>query len=334
MRSAPGIPLLLALVLLGGCAAIEPQEAPVGALIKPPASAEEAVLIARDLASHGRWSAAIELLQEAQLQFPQERELIDEQQVLRERWAGERRSMEDQIMVGDVEGQQRKVELLERLSRAEPDDLIVTSRRLYWKEVLAGKVEQLTDCAETHAAARPSLSRRCYEQAAMLGSGPEIEARLAVVHTQLQASEQEAAERRRIRQARERQARAKVLLGEAKAAIDAHDYRRALDTLRQVEALQPDNVEVSGLKQEAWSMISPQIEALVKLGDHLYLDEQLEAAVATWQAALNLTPDDEELKARIERAKTVLDRLDSLRQRKHLRGGEGQATGAPTVSAE
>ena len=36
-----------------------------------------------------------------------------------------------------------------------------------------------------------------------------------------------------------------------------------------------------------------QVEALVKLGDHLYLNEQLEAAVATWQAALILKPDDE-----------------------------------------
>ena len=61
-------------------------------------------------------------------------------------------------------------------------------------------------------------------------------------------------------------------------------------------------------------MISPQVEALVKLGDHLYLDEQLEAAVATWQAALSLKPGDEAILARVDRAETVLTRLDDLRR--------------------
>ena len=39
--------------------------------------------------------------------------------------------------------------------------------------------------------------------------------------------------------------------------------------------LQPDNREVSGLQQKALAIISPQVDALVKLGDHLYLEEQL-----------------------------------------------------------
>ena len=108
----------------------------------------------------------------------------------------------------------------------------------------------------------------------------------------------------------------------ARAAIDARDYRRALDILEKVAQLQPNNSEVSGLQEEAWSMISPQVGALVKLGDHLYLDEQLDAAVATWQAALTLKPDDEAILARIERAKTVLNRLDALRRRQNSPPGE------------
>ncbi|MCB1727706.1 MAG: hypothetical protein KDI22_09775, partial [Gammaproteobacteria bacterium] len=133
------------------------------------------------------------------------------------------------------------------------------------------------------------------------------------VSAQLRASDDIAAERRRAREEKERHQRAKALLGQAKAAIDASDYRRALDILDKVAQLQPDNREVSGLQQKALAIISPQVDALVKLGDHLYLEEQLDAAVATWQAALTLTPGDEEIAARIERAKTVLTRLDALR---------------------
>jgi tetratricopeptide (TPR) repeat protein len=317
--------LLLLSVTLAGCAGLQPHDAATPPLIKAPASAGEAVLIARDLAHRGRWSAALAAVESAQRQFPGEQQLDDERHALEQRWVYARRVFEDEILVGDAEAQQRKIELLGRLSRAEPDNLILTSRRLYWKEVLAGKLDALTECAEAHMIATPPLSKRCYELAAVLDGSAATGQRLAAVQAQLRASESEAVERRLARQAKERQARAKVLLAEAKVAIDAHDYRRALDVLAQVEALQPDNAEVSGLKREAWSMISPQIEALIKLGDHLYLDEQLEAAIATWQAALNLKPDDEELRSRIDRAKTVLDRLETLRQR------QDRSTDKPTT---
>ena len=218
-------------------------------------------------------------------------------------------------MVDDAENQQRKLAALDRLGRAAPGDLLLTSRRIYWKEVLASKLERLAACAEIHAEARPALAKRCYTVASELTISDEIERRLNAVAAQLREGESLAAQRRKARAEKERQARAKVLLDEAKVAIDAHDYRRALDVLTQVAELQPGDPEVAGLQQEAWAMISPQVEALVKLGDHLYLDEQLEAAVATWKAALNLKPKDEDILARIERARTVLDRLDVLRKR-------------------
>lgn len=301
--------------LIAGCAGLRPVGTANPPLINPPQSADEAILVARHLARRGRWDAALAAIEAARRQFPAAAGLVDEQASLQQRWAYRRQVLEDRMMLADAEAQHAKVTALEELSRAEPDDLILTSRRLYWKELLSGKTEALTACAEAHVAANPTLSRRCHAQAAHLDSTPEIEERLSAVQNLLRASEQEAVERRRLRQLKERQARARVLLDEARSAIDAHDYRRALDRLAEVEVLQPDNAEVGGLREEAWSMISPQVKALVKLGDHLYLDEQLEAAVATWKAALNLKPDDEELKARIERAKTVLRRLESLRQK-------------------
>ena len=142
-----------------------------------------------------------------------------------------------------------------------------------------------------------------------------MQARLIVVREQLHESEQLAEQRRRRIAERRRQAEAKVLLGDAKAAIEESDYRRALDVLEKVAELQPDNPEVEALQHSAWSMLNPQIEALVKLGDHLYLDEQLNAAVATWQAAQNLQPDDPDIAARLTRARTVLERLDDLRDK-------------------
>lgn len=303
--------MLLSLVLVG-CAGLRPpaEEPPPEAS----ASSAEARAVADEMVQQGRWSAAFAVLDAASQQFADDPEIAAHKQLLLERWEHQKRVYQDLIMVGDAESQKNKIMVLEKLSSAEPDDLILTARRIYWKEVLARNMEQLTACGEFHVTTDAALARRCFELAAGMSTTPDIERRLAEVDKQLRLGESIAAERLRIKKEKQRQHRAKVLLGEAKAAIEARQYRRSLDILDKVSSLQPDNREVPGLKQEALSMISPQVEALIKLGDHLYLDEQLDAAVATWQAALTLKPDDEAIIARIERAKKVLNRLDALRR--------------------
>ncbi len=309
--------LFILLVALNGCAALTERVTQPTPLIKAPASPGEAVLIARDLVDRGRWAAALDILDAAVEQSPEDTALQVERDSLVSRWTYQEQRMEDQITIADAENQRHKIAILERLSRAEPDNLLLTSRRIYWKEVLKAKAEALTRCSESYVNADPVLAKRCYSAASDIAADKPLQDRLALVLSQLKEGEQLAAERQRVNAAKERQLRAKVLLGEARVAIEAHDYRRALDILQRVTKLQPGNQEVEGLQQEAWSMISPQIEALVKLGDHLYLDEQIAAAVATWQAALNLQPDHEDILARIERATTVLDRLDELREQQH-----------------
>ena len=306
------LPLFLMLVF-SGCAMLEKASVPASGQIEVPASAGEAMATANDLAGRGHWSAAQAVLDAAVRQFPGDRRLSEEKASIDARRLRAERLLEDRIMVGDAENQHAKIVLLEQLSLARPDDLVVMSRRLYWKEVLASKIEPLTACGEYHATDATELARRCFDVASAIPATAAVDQRLAKVSAQLRASDDIAAERRRAREEKERHQRAKALLGQAKAAIDASDYRRALDILDKVARLQPDNREVSGLQQKALAIISPQVDALVKLGDHLYLEEQLDAAVATWQAALTLTPGDEEIAARIERAKTVLTRLDALR---------------------
>jgi tetratricopeptide (TPR) repeat protein len=327
---------LIGTLLLAACAILEDQPAPVeerparvegrsvtdedGAvpgqgLIKPAASADEAIAIADDLSGRGRWRDALDVIDAAALRFPEDVVRLDQ---ARERLQAQRqraeRLLEDQILVGDAEHQYAKIALLDKLSVAKPDDLVLASRRLFAKELLAGKVEDLTRCCEYHASTNAALARRCLRLASQLANTPELHQRLSKVEDRLAASEQLAAERRRSGLEKERKLRAKVLLDAARAAIQASDYRRALDILDQVAELQPDDRELHGLREEAALMISPQVEALVKLGDRLYLDEQLDAALATWRAALDLRPEDEDIQARIERAETVLNRLDALRR--------------------
>ena len=322
-----GLLLLLALTLVG-CAGLGGKDGVENQAIDPPASVEHALSSAEELAADGYWSRALTTLDAASVRFPGNAELDEARRNFIMRREYQELALEDQILVDEAENQQRKIRLLEQLSRTAPGNLLITSRRIYWKEVFAGKVDRLIECSEAHAGSKPVLARRCYTVASELGASDETEQRLNAVAVQLRERENLAAQQRKARADKERQQRAKALLVEAKASIDAHDYRRALDSLARVAKLQPENAEVAGLQQEAWAMISPQVEALIKLGDHLYLDEQLEAAVATWKAALNLKPKDEDILARIERARTVLDRLDVLRRQQRQPPGAASNTEA------
>ena len=303
--------LLLLWVTLGACAVLEYRPQPDSAAELAPTDTLSA---ADKLAAEGRWSEALALLESAAKARPGEPAVEARRAAMQARWERQQRVFDDQIMVGDAENQSDKIAILEKLARAQPGDLVVTSRRIYWKEVLASRIEALTACGEYHVDSETALARRCFQLASGMRAPEETERRLAVVGEKLRMSEALAAERQRARLEEKRQRRARRLLEEAKAEIEARDYRRALDILATVAKLQPDNAEVIGLQETAWSMLSPQVEALVKLGDHLYLDEQLEAAVATWQAALSLKPGDEAILARVDRAETVLTRLDDLRR--------------------
>lgn len=316
---------LLVVALLSGCAVLQPPPTPASAGV--PASPEEALQAAAQLSDAGDWSAAIAVLEAASERFPVSPLIDKELRSLRDGRGATARVLEDRIMVGDAENHRAKIRLLQELSRVQPDNLILMSRRLYWEEALAERLEPLTACAEMHVESEPALARRCFDLATELDPPETTRRRLARVGRLLQASEAVAVERRRKEETRLRRQRAAAQIDEAAQAIEQQQYRRALDILDQAGKLHPDHPKIPELRDRAWSQIGPQVEALVKLGDRLYLDEELNAAVGTWRAALTLKPGDEEIIARIERARTVLNRLETLREQQKPEGGAPEEPG-------
>ena len=323
--------LIALLLLLTACSGLGPrQQGTPGPATDTdrtesvPTNAELAVQDAQELADSGQWADAIALLDSAAQSFPNDATLVEEHESLVERWAYEQRVIEDEILVNDAEGLREKLALLEKLARAEPGDLVVASRRAYWNQALTGKLDELVACCDAHVSTQPALARRCLSVASEMSAPREISRRLARIEEKLRKTEERVAQRQRVAAEKEDQARVTHLLEKARLALGAREYRRALDTLRQVARLEPRNPEMLKLRRRIERVIRPQIEALVKRGDQLYLDEQLDAAVATWRAALNLRPQDEEILARIERAQTVLSKLKELRREQNKSGTVGK----------
>jgi len=303
--------LLLALMTLTGCTALQEttEREPL-----PQASAAEAMKTAKQLSAEKKWSDAIDVLDKAIARFPHEQRLKLNKRNMQLQREQQRRFLEDQILANDAENQKKQIQLLKELEQLKPDDLVFISRRLYWEKILSEKLGPLVNCAEFHTDKHTALARQCFDLATDLPVPETFEPRLEEANQKLRKIEKILAEKKRAAEARARTEKMERLLTEAREASDKQLYRKALDILNRVSKLQPDNPEAKKLHQHAWSMLKPQIDALTKLGDRLYLDNHLEAAVGTWQAALTLAPNDEEIIGRIERARTVMERLRTLRQ--------------------
>jgi tetratricopeptide (TPR) repeat protein len=316
------LPALLVVFALAGCAQlpISPDGVPP---LPDVVDVEAAIDESSRLSAEGRWQEAIDLVKRARRRFGDDTRLVGHLDQLVERSERVRRRIHDEILITNAEAKRAESLWLEELTRGQPGDLRVLSRKIFAREQLARQLPDVVACAEWHQETMPVLARRCHDLASELALDDAIKDRLAAVEARLEKNAKAAAEARLAQPMAdpettgvepEAQRRARLLLAEAKAAVDAQDYRGALDTLDRVATLQPNNPEIANLRKTAEQAISPQVQALVKLGDHLYLDEQMEAALAAWQAALLLNPADSEIAARVDRAETVLKRLELLRQ--------------------
>jgi len=72
---------------------------------------------------------------------------------------------------------------------------------------------------------------------------------------------------------------------------------------------------VRELLDEVQAALSQQVESLVKLGDRLYREEQIGPAIAVWEAALKLDPNEEGISEKIMRARKVMEKLQHIRSR-------------------
>lgn len=313
---------VIAATLLAGCAQLQSLSRDASPAVADVGDIEGTIAESSRLSAEGRWYEAVELVKRAQRTRGEDARLDAHLAQLVERWGRVKRRIEDEILITNAEATRAEIRGLEALSRGQPGDVFLVSRKVFAREELNRRLPGIVACAEWHQESNPVLSRRCLELAEGEVVDEQDMARLIAVEERLDqheeaAAEAEIAQRQQVRRPKVEpadQRRARDLLSQAKAAVDAEDYRGALDTLNEVAMLQPDNPEVASLRKTAEQAIDPQVRALVKLGDHLYLDEQMEAALAAWQAALLLNPDDAEIAARVDRAETVLERLELLRR--------------------
>ena len=325
MRGRIRWPALLLAPLLGACTAPGPRQEPAPSppaapvvestgriTVLPPA---EVIRQAEQLRKEGNWSQAIALLQEANRQYPGYGDLEKLTRRLERNWENEKRRLEERILVTEARAMLKIIPMLEQLERGESEDYLLKSRLLFWRQFLQTKVEPLLACGRAEASRDLWLARRCLQLAQRIAPSDEAAELLRQVGMKIDAARKALRERREREEQEQRARRIETLLSEAEFDMQRGALSSALLKLDEAIRQDPENPRVRQLLDQVQAALDRQVESLVKLGDRLYREEQIGPAIAVWEAALKLTPNDQGVSEKILRARKVLEKLQQIRAR-------------------
>lgn|GEM_PF-1048107 len=328
MKPVLRVALFMALsLLLASCALLNPSQETAAPTILEPAPVtlpvdritilppSDVIQQAETLRKEGNWSQAIEVLKEANRQYPGHGELEAVTQRLEANWQNEKRRLEERILVTETDAMLKIIPMLEQLERGESDDYLLKSRLLFWQQFLQTKVDPLIVCGLDEEARDLWLARKCLKLAQRIAPSDETAAHLQRVSKKINQVKQALREKKERAEQQQRTRKVETLLAEAEHDMERGALSSALLKLDEAIRQEPENLQVRELLDEVQAALSQQVESLVKLGDRLYREEQIGPAIAVWEAALKLDPNEEGISEKIMRARKVMEKLQHIRSR-------------------
>lgn len=301
MRFALILPALV--LLLSACTTAPVTTTDLSSQTRP----ADALGKAANLRRAGNWKAALDTLRQAQRTYPDSKPINRALNKLEKAWAHNKTTLQHKLLISEAGGLVEQQALLEQIRESGNDDLATNTTLLLKDLQLDGKLVGLNSCVEYQRQHDLALARRCSELANHIEASSDSQQRYENIN---QAYQQALANTRRLRQQRTEE----QLLDEAVTQRDQGRFLEAHLLLQEVLSSSPDNPRAHQLLKELDNTLEQQAGILASVGDRLYRDGQLEQAVAVWTSLLELRPEDAQVKARIERAQRVLNKLETLRR--------------------
>ncbi len=310
---------LTTLLLLSACAELpflqQQKTTEQAEVTGPPAPTSLSIDQALNLKKRGNWADAIKTLEEAQRSYPGNRDVASALNELKASWKGEQRLLEDRMLVIEVAAVKAKLPLLDKLANGDPQNERYQSRRKFWKQYLQSRVNILFGCGLYHRKSDLWLASRCLKLADEIAPSARGKKLLQDIASEVEQSKQASIERKQERAERRRERKLKGLLQDAENDMARGAYSEALVKLDEAQRRAPEHPQVKELLAKVQTTLSLQVTSLMELGDRLYREEQIGPAVAVWETALELDPNHQGISEKIDRARRVLEKLESIRSR-------------------
>ncbi len=115
------------------------------------------------------------------------------------------------------------------------------------------------------------------------------------------------------RNAQRRQVQARKLVGSIKRALDENNLIFARTELSRLQAMDPNNPDSDLLAQRLDKQIQARLKKGLEEGGQLYSQGEVEAALNLWIELKKISPNNNELLTRIERAERVLENVRRMK---------------------
>jgi tetratricopeptide (TPR) repeat protein len=194
-----------------------------------------------------------------------------------------------------------------------------------WQAYLHGReteklAAELTSCGELALEeARYDLAESCLKMAAALTEDESTATRLLALQERSAREQAEAAAREKAEQEAEAAARlarkteqVDQLKTRYRDLVDAGWWAAAKEVLTELQEQVPEDPDVVTWSGELRKVVADRVEANIKEGQALYSRGRLHEALAVWQDAAKLAPENPVLQAHISRVERFIAKLERL----------------------
>ena len=224
------------------------------------------------------------------------------------------RELQDLLLIEQTSALQKQLPIMVRLARSDPADQTRQDRLEQIHQDLKQNRRALSHCGWYQYSLNPKLARRCLTLALSLETDPQDQRLLDHLQKkQLKAQQAQEQKQQAIRQ-QVLKSRNQERLQQARKFHRANRLNEARKQLNLVLKEDPENKQALQLLSLLKNKLEGYLDNLLKAGDRLYREGEVEGAKAIWQAAYNLDPNDARAREKIERAQRVLENLDTLRK--------------------
>jgi predicted Zn-dependent protease len=276
------------------------------------------------LASEGRWGEALVLLDAAITQgWNNEDYLAAREETLQQKVRQEQK-LQDRLLIERTKAQQAQLPIFTELVRLDPNNREANDGLKNIQQELKTNRKKLSECGLRHIELRSSLAQECLELALSLETTNRDQVLLDLITEKEKKTEQVKAQKKQDIHEQRRKSRIENSLQKANTLYEKDQFNAARKLLNQILAEEPANSQAKQLLSQLESRLENHLERLLKTGDRLYQEGEIEGALGIWEAALRLDPENPTAKEKIERATRVLENLEDLRQAKKVKDGSRQ----------
>ncbi|MEN8179578.1 MAG: hypothetical protein ABFS39_13315 [Pseudomonadota bacterium] len=303
------ISTLIACLLLSACTLIKEK-----AVQPRPVLPHNHLLTAEALAIEGRWGEAVELLKQAIAQGLGSDKYLTALSEITQQQKSHEGKLQAKLLLEETKALQKQLPILNKLAYSNPHNQEVTERLFSTRSGLILNRKALSECGWQHSGHSNPLARQCLELALSIEANSEDQRLLdQLTEKKVQTIKKEVQKQQGIRE-KQWKDRNQDRLQQAKQLFKHSQFDEARKQLKLLLREDSNNEEAKKLLSQLQAKLESHLDSLLKTGDRMYREGEIEGAKAIWQAALNMDPTDLRAKEKIERADRVLKNLESLRK--------------------